>query len=374
MKLKHVIIFYPSMERGGVTINLKHLMQYFSHQGIKVSLISNNINKKKLNINKKNFLFSKISSKSTNLFIPDRWQKAIVSIKHLIKCFSKYKKNQTVVLSMQSSMVSIIVCKFFGVKIVARNSEDPIYSTIYADNYLLSIFVFFMRFFIYNFANGILTNSYGSKKSLELFILNKSKIKVLYNPYLLKIKRNSNVKKKDTILSVGRLCKQKDFFTLIKGFSQFLKKYSSYKMIILGDGPDKDKLNNLIQTLDIKDKVFIKGWVQNTDKYFSSAKIFALTSLYEGLGNVYIDAVNNEIPCVYTDCRSGPNEILLNNKGGFPVKVKDPEHLNYQLEKCILNYRKSKKMINFAKKKINRFYYREVCPKYLDYLKQISAN
>ena len=48
MKLKHVIIFYPSMERGGVTINLKHLMQYFSHQGIKVSLISNNINKKKI--------------------------------------------------------------------------------------------------------------------------------------------------------------------------------------------------------------------------------------------------------------------------------------------------------------------------------------
>ena len=275
---------------------------------------------------------------------------------------------------MQSSMVSIIVCKFLGIKIVARNSEDPIHSTLYADNYLLSIIVFIMRFVLYNFANGILTNSNGSKKSLELFIINKNKVKALYNPYLLKIQNEKNIKKKDIILSAGRLCKQKDFFTLIKGFSQFLKKYPSYKLIILGDGPDKYKINNLIQSLNLKNKVLIKGWVQNTDQYFKSAKIFALTSLYEGLGNVYIDAVNHEIPCVYSNCKSGPNEILLGKKGGFPVRIKDYEHLKYQLEKCIINYSKSKKMINFAKKKINRFYYKEVCPKYLNYLKQISTS
>jgi len=374
MKLKHIIIFYPSMERGGVTINLKHLIKYFTHQGIKVSLISNKINKKNLNIKKENFFFFKISSRTKNLFLPDRWFKALVSIKCLIKSFSKYNKDQTVVLSMQSSMVSIIVCKFLGIKIIARNSEDPIHSTLYADNYLLSIIVFIMRFVLYNFANGILTNSNGSKKSLELFIINKNRVKALYNPYLLKIQNEKNIKKKDIILSVGRLCKQKDFFTLIKGFSQLLKKYPSYKLIILGDGPDKYKINNLIQRLNLKNKVLIKGWVQNTDKYFKSAKIFALTSLYEGLGNVYIDAVNHEIPCVYSNCKSGPNEILLGKKGGFPVRIKDYEHLKYQLEKCILNYSKSKKMIKFAKKKINRFYYKEVCPKYLNYLKQISAS
>ena len=176
------------MERGGVTVNLRHLIKYFSDENIKVSLISNYINKENLKIKKKKFFFFKVSSKPKNLFLPDRWFTALTSIKNLTKCFSKYKKENTVVLSMQSSMVSIIACKFFGFKVVARNSEDPIFSTIHADNYLLSLIVFFMRFFIYNFANGILTNSVGSKKSLELFVLNKKKNKSFIQSILIKNK------------------------------------------------------------------------------------------------------------------------------------------------------------------------------------------
>ena len=229
-----------------------------------------------------------------------------------------------------------------------------------------------MRFFIYNFANGILTNSLGSKKSLELFILNKNKVKTIYNPYLLKIKKIKKIKKKNIILSVGRLCKQKDFETLILGFSIFIRKFPDYKLVILGDGPDKIKLENLIKNLKLEKKIFLKGWIKNTEKYFSSAKVFALTSLYEGLGNVYIDAINFEIPCVYTNCKSGPDEILLNGKGGYKVKIRDKHDLNFKLEKCVLNYKLSQDKARQAKKKIGRFYYRTTCPRYLNYLEEIS--
>lgn len=372
MNLKHTIVFYPSMERGGVTVNLKHLIKYLTNKDVTVTLISSKIDKRGLNFKKKNFSFLKVSSNFKLFFLPYRWLIAFYSIKNLIKSFSRYKKENTVVLSMQSSMVAIIICKIFGVKIVARNSEDPIYSTIYADNYFLALIVFVMRFFIYNFANGILTNSLGSQKSLELFILNKQKIKAIYNPYLLKIKKIKKIKKENTILSVGRLCKQKDFNTLILGFSVFVRKFPQFKLVILGDGPDKIKLDNLIKNLNLQKKIILKGWVKNTNKYFSSAKIFALTSLYEGLGNVFIDAVNYEIPCVYTNCKSGPGEILINDKGGYQVKLRNKFDLKNKLEKCLLNYAKSKKKIQYAKKRINRFYYKTTCPKYLSYLEEIS--
>ena len=255
MKLTHVILYYPSMEKGGIEVNIRHLVKYLTNKGIKVTLISNKIDTKRLGINKRNFKLIKTDTQFTNSILPYRFLTSLFSIKKLIKTIKNNKKENTVVFSMQSSMVSILVSKFYKTKIVARNSEDPISSTIYADNYISSIIVFFLRFIIYNFADGILTNSYGSRNSLKLFLINKNKIKTIYNPYLLNIKKKPNYKRKNLILSIGRLVKQKNFGTLIKGFSIFSKEYPNYKLIILGDGPEKQKLRQLIERLDCNKKI-----------------------------------------------------------------------------------------------------------------------
>ena len=372
MKLTHVILYYPSMEKGGIEVNIRHLVKYLTNKGIKITLISNKIDTKGLGVNKKKFKLIKTDTKFTNSILPYRFLTSLFSIKKLIKTIKNNKKENTVVFSMQSSMVSILVSKFYKTKIVARNSEDPISSTIYAENYISSIIVFFLRFIIYNFADGILTNSYGSRKSLKLFLINKNKIKTIYNPYLLNVKKKPNNKKKNLILSIGRLVKQKNFETLIKGFSIFSKKNPSYKRIILGDGPKKEELKQLIQKLDCNKKIILKGWIKNTNKYFFNTKLFILTSLYEGLGNVFIDAVNNEVPCIYTNCKSGPNEILLGRKGGYQIKLKDYKQLAKVIKKAVVDYKSSMVMIKYSKRKINRFLYKDVCPKYLAYLNKIS--
>ena len=372
MKLTHVILYYPSMEKGGIEVNIRHLIKYLTNKGIKITLISNKINTKGLGINKKNFKLIKTDTKFTNSILPYRFLTSLFSIKKLIKTINDNKKENTVVFSMQSSMVSILVSKFYKTRIVARNSEDPISSTKYADNYISSIIVFFLRFIIYNFADGILTNSYGSRKSLKLFLIDKNKIKTIYNPYLLHIKKKTNYKKKNLILSIGRLVKQKNFETLIKGFSIFSKDNPSYKLIILGDGPEKEKLKQLIKKLNCNKKIILKGWIKNTNKYFFNSKLFILTSLYEGLGNVFIDAVNNEVPCIYTNCKSGPNEILLGKKGGYQIKLKDYKQLAKIIKKAVVDYKSSMTMIKYSKRKINRFLYEDVCPKYLAYLNKIS--
>jgi len=372
MKLTHVILYYPSMEKGGIEVNIRHLVKYLTNKGIKITLISSKINTKGLGVNKKNFKLIKTDTKFANSILPYRFLTSLFSIKKLIKAIKDNKKENTVVFSMQSSMVSILVSKFYKTRIVARNSEDPISSTKYADNYISSIIVFFLRFIIYNFADGILTNSYKYRKSLKLFLINKNKIKTIYNPYLLNIKKKPNYKKKNLILSIGRLVKQKNFETLIKGFSIFSKDNPSYKLIILGDGPEKEKLKQLIRKLNCNKKIILKGWIKNTNKYFFNSKLFILTSLYEGLGNVFIDAVNNEVPCIYTNCKSGPNEILLGKKGGYQIKLKDYKQLAKIIKKAVVDYKSSMTMIKYSKRKINRFLYEDVCPKYLAYLNKIS--
>ena len=172
------------------------------------------------------------------------------------------------------------------------------------------------------------------------------------------------------ILSIGRLCKQKNFETIIKAFSLFIKKNNHYRLIILGHGPDKKKLINLSKELKVIKKVKFKGWVSNTSVYLKKSKIFILSSLYEGLPNSLIDAVNYEIPSISTKC-SGAEDILDFNKGVY-FKFKDYKELAKKMDIMENNYKKSLKIIKLSKLKINRFFIKKQVEEYLKYLNNLA--
>ena len=87
--------------------------------------------------------------------------------------------------------------------------------------------------------------------------------------------------------------------------------------------------------------------MNNPLKYIRKSKLFVLTSLYEGLGNVLIDAVNHDVPCISTSCKSGPQEILLDGKGGYILKNNNVTELSNTMSYCIKNYDKAEKKIKF---------------------------
>ena len=213
MSLKNIIFFYPSMERGGVTVNLNNLIDYFIKKKIQIDLITNkNFYKKK----KESTFFKIHTFKELKSFVfSSRVLRGFSAMHELLKLLKTKNKNNTIIFSLQSSMLSILICRIKNFKVIARNSEDPISSVIYAENKFFSFLVFCLRFVIYNFADGILTNSKGSKSSLKYFLFNKNKVKHIYNPYLKEISNLSPVNKKNILLSVGRLCKQKNFKELI---------------------------------------------------------------------------------------------------------------------------------------------------------------
>ena len=359
---KNLILFYPSFERGGVEKILENLIK--KNTKFKITLISSKSAKKVINLKKVNFI--EVTQKIKIPFIHSRYLSAINALIILFNYLNSKNKDH-IIHSMQSNVAAIITCFFKGNKIVIRNSENPIYSFLYSDNKFFSFISLLLKYFFYNFADGIITNSNGSRKSLEHFILNKKKIKTIYNPYLTKINQKKN-KKIKFLITIGRLQKQKDHETLLKAFYFFSKKNKDYKLLILGHGKLKIKLEKLAKDFKINKRVIFKGWVNNTSPYLKRSKLFILSSVYEGLGNVLIDAINQNTPCISTNCYSGPSEILLNGKGGYLVKIKSPKLLAKKIIYCINNYSEVLKKNRIAKKKLNRFLIMEQSKKYFDYL------
>ena len=369
MNLKKIIIFYPSFERGGVELILINLMNFFFKKKINVCLISSNFNNKKIQKNKF-FEYRNVKSSSINL-INNRISKSFFALKILLYEMKNSNNKNTLVFSLQSSSLSIILSKFLKFKIVVRNAEDPIYSTFHKENKIIAFFVLILKIFTYNFASGIITNSKGSKISLGKILLKNVYLNYIYNPYLKKIYKKNTTKRKKYVLAVGRLTKQKNFGSLLTAFSLISKKVSNYNLIIVGDGELKKELYDLKNKLNLNKRVIFTGWKKNIDYYYKNASLFILPSLYEGLGNVVIDAVNHEIPTIVTDCKSGPSEIILNNKGGYVVPKEDSEILGKKILYVLNNYSKAKKKIYYAKKKIYRFSRDRNSKKYLNILQKV---
>jgi len=367
-KIEKIITYYPSFERGGITKNLENFLNICVKKKISISLITQNIDwKKNYKISKKVKLIN--VKRNSFKFLPQRILSSIYSIKSILETLIKFKKKNIIFLSFQSNIIPIFFCKIFGVKIIIRNSEEIIGATRHAGSKIFAFIIFFFKIIFYNFADGIIANSVKSKESLEKILLNKKKVKLIFNPYLTKIIKNKKKQKQNIILSIGRLCKQKNFETLIKAFKIFLNGKDNYKLIILGHGPDKEKLIAISKKLKIYKNIQFKGWVPNTTPYLKKSKIFVLTSLYEGLPNSLIDAVNHEVPTVSTKC-SG-SEDVLNFKNGVYFNFKDHHELAKKMTYMDKNYQTSLKKIKISKSKIYRFYAKKQVEKYLEYLNNI---
>jgi glycosyltransferase involved in cell wall biosynthesis len=133
------------------------------------------------------------------------------------------------------------------------------------------------------------------------------------------------------LIAVGRLQIQKDYPTLLRAFAQVRQK-RPVRLLILGEGKERPMLEELIKTLGVEEDVSLPGFVMNPFAYMARASLFVLSSRWEGLPTVLIEAMCCGTPVVSTDCPSGPREILREGQYGQLVPVGEPTALARAIE------------------------------------------
>lgn len=190
----------------------------------------------------------------------------------------------------------------------------------------------------YRYVDHVVAVSDGVASSVvEQTKVDPEHVSVIYNPvYVSEIREESHETPDcswfespdtDVVLFVGRLARQKDLDTLVRAFELLNEDRSSTRLVIAGKGPERERLRQKVAERGLSQLVSIPGFVENPYAYMANASVFALSSLYEGLPTVLIEALACGCPIVSTDCPNGPREILVDGEYGELVPTEDPERL-----------------------------------------------
>ena len=359
---KNLVIFIPSIEDGGVEKNLFIVTNYLSKKIDNIEIITcNNDFKSKFN---KNIKFIGTKNKFWN-----NCNKKIKYIICLLILFKRllFKKDKTLVFAFQANIYAIIISKILNTKVITRSNTSILG---WSKNFIK---IFFYKLFLKQ-ANEIMVNSKLFKN--EYFKIFNIKAKFIYNPFDKKQIKNKilekkkiNFFKKDTLnlLSVGRLTDQKDHITLLRSMKQIDIKLKP-RLIIIGKGKNLYKLEKYVYDNNLQKFIKFIGYLDNPYRYIQEAKILILTSKFEGLPNILIEAQFLKKYIISTDCPTGPREILLNGLAGDLIKIGDYKKLAILINNYYNNKKNIQKKINIGSKNFNRFDYKKNCQQYLNFV------
>lgn len=142
--------------------------------------------------------------------------------------------------------------------------------------------------------------------------------------------------KKNQIISVGRLTRQKNYELLLSAFAKIEKTFPEYKLKIFGEGPEKEKLENKIKELHIDKKVFLAGVSGSIKEELEDSSVFAMTSDYEGISNALLEAMAVGLPIVVTNSKGGGASMIIEDGiNGLLTPVKDAEQFAASLSQVL---------------------------------------
>ena len=225
---------------------------------------------------------------------------------------------------------------------------------------------------LYKYANGYVFQTRDAQSFFSKNIQEKSV--VIANPVDNKFFRKYySGKREEKIVSVGRLTNQKNYPLLIEGFYEFQKSHKSYKLFIYGEGIEKNNLVELVNKLELNDKVIFKGNVDNIIDEIYNAKIFVMTSDYEGLSNALMEAMTLGIPCISTDSAGGGAKMLIENGiNGILINRGDKSALVENLNNLVDNDDINQRLSHNSWESMKKYDSNMINCKWLEYIEKIS--
>ena len=205
-----------------------------------------------------------------------------------------------------------------------------------------------MMAWLYPYQHAVVTTSRGMGQEVEQSLgLKHRSVKTIPSPVVTSklsqksfestdnpwVDRDPNI---PTFLAVGRMTDQKDFTTLLKAF-HYYRRNNKGRLIILGDGDQKQQLEFMARELQIAEDVMMPGTVFNPYPYMSKANALILSSNWEVLPTVLIEAMACGCQVIATNCDHGPSEILEKGRLGHLVQVGDSNAMAIAMEKILID-------------------------------------
>ncbi|MXS84839.1 glycosyltransferase [Nitrosomonas sp. HPC101] len=323
----HIAIYLPSLRGGGAERAMVTLANGFAERGLKVDLVLASAEGPYL---------SEVSS-GVNI-IDLKSSRVLASLPGLVR-YLRRERPQAMLSALNHANVIAVVARMLAgvpVRLVVSERNNVSLSGSSSKNLRSRVVLYMMRW-AYRKADGVTAVSRGVADDLANTInLPRDRISVIFNPVVTpELIEKSRMPlehpwlgegKPPVILGVGRLTPQKDFSILIRAFARVRAEYDC-RLVILGEGELRGELEQLVTSLGIQDSVQLPGFAENPFAWMSRVQLFVLSSRWEGLPNVLIQAMACGAAVVSTDCPSGPDEILERGKWGKLVPVRDEEAL-----------------------------------------------
>lgn len=354
---KKVIFFHPYFSDGGVERTNLGLAKGLIENGYRVVFLTTSYTNHFMNeINELGIELKSLGD------IP-----VSKTIFHVVKYLNQLSQNEQIIfISCQYyvNVISMLISKLvrYRKNVIFINSERNHLDEFKINGGFKNFIVPFLVKLTYKYADKIIANAQETADDLSTFL--GLPVECVYNPTinerLLNLQNESILEEwylkdnRKTILGIGRLSKQKDFETLIRAFYEF-GDFENYKLVILGDGKEKENLEELIRKLKIENHVYLQGFVSNPYKFLKNCELFVLSSRYEGLPNVLIEALSLNSIAISTKCKSGPKEIL--QEDALLVDVGDERALSKTMRAVLSDKEKAKVLTQKAFEGLSRFSY-----------------
>lgn len=359
MKKKY-IFYIDSMQKGGANRVIANLTDFFVKEGMHVILINDITPSKMIPEYEVNKLIERVYLNNKNTFRILSNIKRIFELRKIIK-----KEKADVVVSFMGPPNLRMIIATTGLKckkvISVRNDPNIEYG---------SGLIKYLKCKILNLADGCVFQTEEAAKYFPVTLQKKSRI--IFNPVsedFYKIRRSQESK---DIVAVGRLESQKNPFLLIEAFSNIAMKFPNENLIFYGEGSLRKDMETLIIRLNLVDRVLMPGSTSDISDKLSKAKIFILSSDYEGMPNALMEAMAAGVPAISTDCPcGGPKSLIENSKQGILVPIKNVEAMSKAMYKLLSNPQNLLKMSIETKKRAKIFTPEKVFSQWNEYLNSI---
>jgi GalNAc-alpha-(1->4)-GalNAc-alpha-(1->3)-diNAcBac-PP-undecaprenol alpha-1,4-N-acetyl-D-galactosaminyltransferase len=346
----HIVLVVPSLGAGGAERVASTLVNAWAKAGERVTVMTVDIR-----IGDFYSLDSRIERVTLDLARDsESWfqfiRNNVSRVKKLRSAIQASAPDVVVSFIERTNVLVLLATRGLGIPVVVEEHIDP-------RVYPIGKVAGWLRRLVYPRAHAVVVLT-SSVADWARSIAGRAQVHVIPNPVGDQfLKHHNGVRGEDryTAVAMGRMVAQKGFDMLLRAFAQCASSHPEWNLRIVGQGSERQRLNELVGELGLRDRVTLEHVVKEPEKILQASDLFVLSSRYEGFPMVLLEAMASGLPVVSFDCPSGPSEMIRQGVDGVLVPPNDVDALAAALDRLMAAKSDRQRMGARAKEVIDRF-------------------